>query len=350
MADLGVYHDAEHANKSFLFMDKLRRSGTLCDVSLSVTSSTSGSTPSLFNAHKLVLVSCSSYFNSIFLDDAKQYTLPIRFDDIDPDAFESLLAFAYTSRVRITEENVHSLFHAADLLRFNGVLGACFRFLKSRLGPGNCLSLWSFARAHRCHDLTRAAFKMIETHFTDISKTAEFLNLTSEELVDLVTSDELCVTEEEEVYEPVIGWFKHDVEGRRENLWTVMQHIKFNMLGGDFLMSVVEKETIIQEDMNCLDQLIEALEFLSKDGGNGRRMTRMGSLCWSGRRPTQAIEEVVLAKGGRSLGFRVMGGVDRPSHVFRIGDKPGLFVLKILPNGAAWNSALRVGDRILAVS
>ena len=35
--------------------------------------------------------------------------------------------------------------------------------------------------------------------------------------------------------------------------------------------------------------------FYREDGGNGRRMTQMGSLCWSGRRPTQAIEEVVLA-------------------------------------------------------
>ncbi|XP_062503600.1 kelch-like protein 10 [Corticium candelabrum] len=350
MVDLVAYHDPEHANKSFLFMDKLRRSGTLCDVSLSVRCSDLWSPPRLFNAHKLVLVSSSSYFSSIFLDDASQYTLPICFDDIDPDAFESLLTFAYTSKVHITEENVHALFHAADLLRFDGVLGACFRFLKSRLCADNCLSLWTFARAHRCHDLTRSAFKMIETHFTDISKREEFLNLTSDQLVDIVTSDELCVTGEEEVYEPVIAWFKHDVDGRKEKLWTVMQHIKLNMLGGDFLMNVVEREMMIQEDANCLDQLIDALENLSKDTEGGPRMTRMGSLCWSGRRPTLTIEDITLAKGGRSLGFRVMGGVDRPSHVFRIGDKPGLFVLKIIPAGAAWNSSLRVGDRVLAVN
>ena len=45
-----------------------------------------------------------------------------------------------------------------------------------------------------------------------------------------------------------------------------------------------------------------------------------------------------------------MGGTDRPQHVFRQGDKPGVFILKILEEGAAAKvGKLRTGDRILKV-
>ena len=46
-----------------------------------------------------------------------------------------------------------------------------------------------------------------------------------------------------------------------------------------------------------------------------------------------------------------MGGVDRPQHVFRQGDKPGIFILQILKESAADKvGKLRAGDRILQVS
>ena len=45
-----------------------------------------------------------------------------------------------------------------------------------------------------------------------------------------------------------------------------------------------------------------------------------------------------------------MGGKDRPWQVFRQGDKPGVFILKVLEgSGAARSERLKPGDRILKV-
>ena len=45
-----------------------------------------------------------------------------------------------------------------------------------------------------------------------------------------------------------------------------------------------------------------------------------------------------------------MGGTDRPQHVFRQGDKPGVFILQILKDSVADRiKKLRTGDRILQV-
>lgn len=45
-----------------------------------------------------------------------------------------------------------------------------------------------------------------------------------------------------------------------------------------------------------------------------------------------------------------MGGADHPHHVFRQGDKPGVFILQILEGSAAAKvDKLKAGDRILQV-
>ena len=41
---------------------------------------------------------------------------------------------------------------------------------------------------------------------------------------------------------------------------------------------------------------------------------------------TQTLE---IVRNGSTLGLDIMGGSDRPTHIFRPGDKPGLFVLAV---------------------
>ena len=46
-----------------------------------------------------------------------------------------------------------------------------------------------------------------------------------------------------------------------------------------------------------------------------------------------------------------MGGINHPQHVFRQGDKPGIFILQMMKESAvAKIGRLRQGDRIIQVS
>lgn len=52
---------------------------------------------------------------------------------------------------------------------------------------------------------------------------------------------------------------------------------------------------------------------------------------------------------GGPLGLSIVGGTDHTSHPFGIEDR-GVFISKIVPEGAAAKTTLRIGDRILTVS
>ncbi|KAJ8375025.1 hypothetical protein SKAU_G00056050 [Synaphobranchus kaupii] len=61
------------------------------------------------------------------------------------------------------------------------------------------------------------------------------------------------------------------------------------------------------------------------------------------------IDEVTLVKAGGPLGLSIVGGSDHASHPFGVSE-PGVFISKVIPQGLACRSGLRVGDRILEVN
>ncbi len=61
------------------------------------------------------------------------------------------------------------------------------------------------------------------------------------------------------------------------------------------------------------------------------------------------VEEVRLIKHNGAMGLSIVGGGNVACHPFGI-DNPGIFISKIVPGGAASQTSLRVGDRILQVN
>uniref|UniRef100_A0A2C9LCY6 PDZ domain-containing protein n=1 Tax=Biomphalaria glabrata TaxID=6526 RepID=A0A2C9LCY6_BIOGL len=61
------------------------------------------------------------------------------------------------------------------------------------------------------------------------------------------------------------------------------------------------------------------------------------------------VEDITIVKAGGPLGLSIVGGVDHSSQPFG-GDEPGVFVSKIVKDGAASKTSLRIGDRILSVN
>ncbi|XP_064651888.1 protein scribble homolog isoform X5 [Lineus longissimus] len=62
--------------------------------------------------------------------------------------------------------------------------------------------------------------------------------------------------------------------------------------------------------------------------------------------PTEVIH---IDKAGGPLGLSIVGGIDHASHPFGIDD-PGVFISKLVPDGAASKTNLKIGDRIIVVN
>jgi len=237
-------------------LNVLRKRRELCDVNLIVGCRK-------IWAHKAVLSASSPYFHAMFtgeLQESRQREVVIR--DIDEHAMELLVEFAYTSAIIVEESNVQVLLPAACLLQMTEIQDVCCEFLKRQLDPSNCLGIRAFADTHSCQDLLHYADKFTQDRFQEVMESEEFLLLPINQLIDIITSDELNVRSEEQVYNAIITWVKYSVPERRQHLSHALEHVRLSQLTAKFLVGTVGSDLLVKNDESCRDLVDEAKNYL----------------------------------------------------------------------------------------
>ncbi|XP_071500870.1 kelch-like protein 2 [Diadema antillarum] len=250
-----IHHAQRHTNDSFLAMDRMRQQGALCDIVLRVGDHE-------IRAHRLVLASCSAYFHAMFTNDmSESHRSEVTLHEIDSDAVELLVSFAYTAKIVIGERNVQALLPAASLLQMESVRDACCKFLVGQLDPSNCLGIRRFADTHGCFDLEQSSRQYALHNFCHVVNTEEFLQLPLQEVEQMVSSEQLNVTSEEEVFNAVIQWIQFNEQERKSAISQLLRYVRLPLLNREFLVSQVEANPLVQGCNGCKDLLIEAMKY-----------------------------------------------------------------------------------------
>ncbi|XP_065216286.1 kelch-like protein 17 isoform X2 [Planococcus citri] len=249
------HRNPDHFSSCFGMLNRLREDELLCDISLVVGNQT-------IKAHKIILASASPYFYAMFIGDmAEKHKDEIVLHNIDSYAVQLLIEYSYTGDVKITEDNVQVLLPASSLLQLISVREACCRFLMKQLHPSNCLGIRNFADIHLCAELQQRSYKYILMNFQEVMKTEEFFTLSFEELLSIISSDQLNVSKEESVYTAVMDWVKYNSSERSQCVPKLLEHIRFPLMQREFLMSNVEPENLVRDDADCKEYLLEAMKY-----------------------------------------------------------------------------------------
>ncbi|NXE96902.1 KLH18 protein, partial [Menura novaehollandiae] len=191
--DLVHFSVGDLPSRGYGVMGEIRRQGKLCDVTLKVGDHK-------FSAHRIVLAASIPYFHAMFTNDMMECKQDeIVMQGMDPSALEALINFAYNGHLAIDQQNVQSLLMGASFLQLQNIKDACCAFLRERLHPKNCLGVRQFAETMMCTVLYDAANSFIHQHFVEVSMSEEFLALPFEDVLELVSRDELNVKSEEQV-------------------------------------------------------------------------------------------------------------------------------------------------------
>ncbi|CUT99669.1 kelch protein 3 [Echinococcus multilocularis] len=252
------FRGEDQMQRVFHNLNEMRRQNLLCDV---VLKAGSVEVP----AHKNVLAASSPYFRAMFTGDmTESRARTVTIGNIDGTALGLLVDFIYTAEVLITEETVQCLLPAANLLQLTSVREACCEFLQCQLHPTNCIGIQRFADMHDCSELLQVSRRFTEQHCGEVLEHGEeFLSLSKEQLISLISSDHIRVSEEQ-VFEAVLRWMRHDpaVRGTPEVAAEVCGHVRFGLLPRDHLIRLSLSEDFLRANPWCKDFLLEAMGFL----------------------------------------------------------------------------------------
>ncbi|XP_077993675.1 kelch-like protein 41 [Glandiceps talaboti] len=243
--DRGEFQNKKHAQLLMEGLHELFESQQFFDVTLVIESRR-------FACHRNILSACSSYFKAMFTNDlAESRQNQIVICNVNPQAVQLILNYIYSSKLKITEENVQSLLSAAHLFQIQAIVDACCRFMENHLHPTNCIGVYHFADTYTCNGLKNTANSFLNDNFKDVCKQDEFMQLSGEELIEIISREELNVITEEEVFEAAMTWIKYDIENRSQFLYRILCKVRLALIDSNYFQCKIQCNQLIANNDDC---------------------------------------------------------------------------------------------------
>ncbi|XP_029345666.1 kelch-like protein 2 isoform X2 [Acyrthosiphon pisum] len=249
------FKNSSHTAELFGVLQSLLIDEVFCDIKLETDDGT------VVLGHKVVLVSASPYFRAMFTSFEEKNKDHIIIKELNSTILQLLVNYIYSGEIIVNEENVKDMLAAADLIQFDYIRAACEEFLQTQLNPSNCLGIRALADLHNCTELMSSSDAYIKKQFLEVVKYNEFLSLSPEEVIQLISCSDLAVTFEENVFESVMNWVKHELSCRKLFLPDLMEHVRLPLTSKPYLLDNVVEEPLLKNCHKCKDYVLEAIQF-----------------------------------------------------------------------------------------
>ncbi|XP_068091042.1 kelch-like protein 38 [Hyperolius riggenbachi] len=250
-----LFHDKDLSSDLLRELNRLREAGLLTDVIICTEDGE-------FPCHRNVLASSSPYFKAMFCHNFREsFQERVTLRGIDTETCRRIVVYVYTGDILITVENVFHLIHAASLLQYDKLLATCSEFLQDQMTPQNCLRMICLSDFFSCKTLKEKAKKMALQSFKEVSLSEDLKELSALELLDYLGDDDLF-GEEEQVFEALMAWVKHDVQGRKGYLQQLFQKVRLEYVHPTFLFHFIASDPLIQSSMTCRNMLETACRLI----------------------------------------------------------------------------------------
>ena len=229
-----------------------RKRDYLCDITLVTNDDIE------LKAHRNVLSAVSPFFCKLLESDMKENREGIiRFEEISGCVMEDVLEFIYTGTVEVTQENAKELIAAGNYLMIPSLKTVSGRFLEAEMTESNCISTFYFAEKYDCVELIRDSREFIHENFAFVGDMDEFLGLEAKEVAVWISSDEIAVEAEADVFEIILKWVEHSKSERKAAFEELFRHVRLSFLSRDCLEDVATNE-LVRENLACVKLFMDA--------------------------------------------------------------------------------------------
>ncbi|KAL9978692.1 hypothetical protein ACROYT_G016240, partial [Oculina patagonica] len=128
----------------------------------------------------------------------------------------------------------------------------------------NCISTYYFAEKFRCEELAARAKTFIQSNFAIVAKSEEFLNLTSQEVEEWISSDEIVINAEEDVFNIILGWIAKEREMRKGKFEELFRHVRLIFASRDFLLKELVTNDLVQQNDSCMSRVTQAMNWIDR--------------------------------------------------------------------------------------
>ena len=262
MADLsepmtaGTADPTQHRQELSERLDTLRRNDSFCDVTIAVKGEE-------FKAHKDMLAAASPFFLSLLtsgMRESNEELIRIELEEATATVMEDVLKYIYTGNVSVTEESGHNLIATANFLLLPGLKTVAGNFIKDTVTTENCVFNYYFAIKYQLTELREKSRELIHSNFSVVMETDYFLNLDVKQVMEWVSSDDVIVKDEEEVFKGIVEWVHHSKSERERSFPDLFREVRLLSLSHKFLLNELVKDELVRDNNECLNFVLAGMK------------------------------------------------------------------------------------------
>ena len=256
---------SKHRQELLERLDILRNNDSFCDVTIAVKDKE-------FKAHRAVLAAASPFFLTLLTSNMKESNeqlIKVELEEATETVMEDALKYLYTGNVTVVEERAHNLIATANFLLLPSLNTMVGNVLKETVSTENCVFNYYFADKYECVELKEKCREVINTNFSVVMETEDFLKLDQKQVMEWVSNDDVIVNAEEDIFKGIVKWVSHNMSGREENLPELLHQVRLPFVSHDFLINELVKEELLTKNaVFCSQFMIHVIKSLlsSNDG------------------------------------------------------------------------------------
>ena len=248
---------SKHRQELLERLDILRNNDSFCDVTIAVKDKE-------FKAHRAVLAAASPFFLTLLTSDMKEGNeklIEVELEEATESVMEDALEYLYTGNVTVVEGRAHNLIATANFLLLPSLKTMAANVLKDTLTTENCIFNYYFAEKYDCVELKDKCRKVINTNFSVVMETEDFLKLDQKQVMEWVSNDDVIVNEEENIFKGIVRWVSHNKSEREGDFPELLHQVRLPFLSHDFLLDELVKDELITKDpVFCSNFVINAMK------------------------------------------------------------------------------------------
>ena len=260
-----------------------------------------------FKAHRGVLSEASTFFERLLNSDMKESNEGVvRLEILSELGLRDILEFIYTGSVQILDDaHAQELIAMADYLLLPRLTTLANRFLEKNLkiDISNAISTYHFAVRYRCQELTSLTEHFILANFTSVAKTHDFLELSKDEVKIWISSDDIDVNAEEDVFKIILTWVDHEKSERKKHFAELFREVRLVYVSRDYLHCHIVTNDLVNDNGDCCMDLVKvAMEFTNSNNHH-----------YFSVKPRKSLETPVIVVCIQEYGFK--SGRLRPRYL-----------------------------------
>ncbi|XP_033106461.1 kelch-like protein 5 [Anneissia japonica] len=269
----------------FSLFEDARKSSLLTDVVICAGSKE-------ISCHKIILAMNSGYFRAMFTCDMLENKLQkLYLKGLEPSVVEALVGYIYSGKIYIAKENIFDLLEAAEMLKLQSIIDRCSTEISKRiLTPDNCIQIYFYSCSKGpMKELSKKSLRKICDNFSNVVETSGFLTMTKEDLITVLSSKDMTVSEDA-MFSAIVRWKNYCPEERDTKIPDIVRSLKLPMINRRHIASVAS--VAFEKVVNCRRILTGAVAHRRPvEEPQARKPHRKVSTT---RKPVQTSNEVLL--------------------------------------------------------